>query len=196
MGSQIDDIIANVSTNIYGRFPNGGNCVGKLLEVVELAGDGNYLEIGVLHGGSLCAVGMLKSQLGHIGNCVGVDPFNGFYFENTKKLLDRSGIPVNIETVIENLGAFGVKNYRLISAESPDFNVAEKFTVAYVDGDHTEEGVLNDWKKVSPITTRFVVFHDYNMISGVTKACDLILSTSKDWKLYYKADYVFILEHK
>ena len=195
MDSKID-IIADVSSRIHGRFPNGGSCVNYLLEVVEAAGDGNYLEIGVLHGGSFCSVGLLKKQLGHEGFCVGVDPFNGFYFDETKKLVDRSGVPVSTETVLENLSTFDIKNFQLIKAKSPDFKTKEKFVVAYIDGDHTEAGVLKDWEKVSPLVSRFIVFHDYGMIPGVTKACDKIAKTSKDWSVYFKADFVFILERK
>jgi len=196
MDSEIGIIIADVSNRIHGRFPNGGNCVNYLLEIVERAGDGNYLEIGVLHGGSFCSVGILKRLLGHKGKCVGVDPFNGFYFDETKKLIDRSGVPVSTNTVIKNLDNFDVKNFQLIKAKSPEFETTEKFVVAYIDGDHTKQGVLNDWNKVSPLVSRFIVFHDYRMIDGVTKACDEIASNSKDWSIYFKTNYVFILERK
>jgi hypothetical protein len=179
------EIISRVDKNLTGRFARSK--VKRLLEIVELAGDGNYLEIGVLHGGSLCSVALLKKELGHTGTCVGVDMFNGWYGKK-----DKTDVPVTIEVAQENVNKFGLDNVELIKAKSPNFETDKSFVVSYIDGDHREAGVWDDWLKVKDITTGFVVFHDYKMIAGVTRACNRA-SLDKDWTVYRKREFVFAL---
>lgn len=185
-----DLIIQRVYDEIEGRFANAGNAVRVLLDIVEMAGDGNYLEIGVLHGGSLCAVALWKKELDHKGVCVGVDPLTGFYHRATGKLEDKTGVLVNEHTVRKNIKNFGLDNLELIKAHSPDFETDKEFVVAYIDGNHTEQGVWADWMKVKEITTKFVVFHDYRAIEGVTKAVD-----RADWERYFIDDYIAVLRN-
>lgn len=192
MAVEIDTIISKVSSQINGRFANAGNNAKHLLEVVEKAGDGNYLEIGVLHGGSLCSVALLKKALGHKGICIGVDPFDGKYYSRIDKE-DRFGGLDTIQNVQGNLDNFGLDNVKLVQARSPEFVVDVGFNVAYIDGDHSFEGAWADWKKVAPITSHFVVIHDYGAIPGVTLACEKILD-DPSWSLYLRAPYTFIVE--
>ena len=186
------EIISLVDKNLKGRFARSK--VKRPLEIVELAGDGNYLEIGVLHGGSLCSVALLKKRLGHEGICIGVDPLDGYYRTHTGKKKDpRSGVPVTIETVNENLARFGLDNVEIIKAKSPNFEVEGNFIVSYIGGDHKEESVWADWLKVKDITTGFVVFHDYKMIEGVTRSCNRA-SLDNDWTIHRKREFVFALK--
>lgn len=190
----IQDIIQNVKSKIIGRFADGGKVAAHLLQLVKKAGDGNYLEIGVLHGGSICAVALFKKELGQKGICVGVDMFNGYY-NNPDSLKDKkSEVEVTLKTALSNIEQFKLDNVKLIQAKSPDFNVDLKFSVSYIDANHSYAGVLADWRKVKDITTRFVLFHDYAVIPDVKKACDFIARKSTDWRLYYKGNYIFILE--
>jgi hypothetical protein len=189
----IDKIIEMVNRKLEGRFANGGNSAQVTLDIIEKAGDGNYLEIGVLHGGSLCAVGLYKQALGHKGVCIGVDPFNGFYFSKTGKIADKSGVMVIEQTVLDNIKRFELTNIELIKAYSPDFTTDKTFNVAYIDGDHTKEGAFQDWNKVKDITTDFVIFHDYGAIPGVDKAVDAALS-DPEWKLYSVDKMIAVLQ--
>lgn len=194
----IPEIIKKVKRDIKGRFANGGNVAAHLLELVRKAGDGNYLEIGVLHGGSLCAVALYKKELGHKGICIGVDPFDGYYggASNAGTLKDKkSDVEVTIQTAQENIKTFKLKNTKLIKAKSPDFDIFDlSFAVCYIDGNHGFDAVLADWHKVKDITSHFVIFHDYAVIPDVKRACDHILATTSQWTQYYKGNYIFILE--
>ena len=189
MGAEMKDdlinkIIQQVYDNLTGRFANAGNNAKILLSVVEEAGDGHYLEIGVMHGGSLCAVALLKKHLGHTGVCVGVDPFDGFYFDRTGKINDpKSNIPVIEDTVLENIKIFQLNNIELIKAYSPEFKTDKLFRVAFIDGKHTERSVWDDWQKIKDITTDYVVFHDYGAIQGVTNAVNKA-ADDIEWDIY------------
>jgi hypothetical protein len=189
----IDDIIRQVKDGLTGRYADAGNASSTLLKVVELAGDGNYLEFGVLHGGSLCAVALYKKALGHSGVCVGVDLFDGWYYERTNTLLDKSGVPVILDTVEANIRSFELKNVVLVKSKTQDFETKMKFAVAFIDAGHSFKGAWHDWLKVKEITTRFVVFHDYMLIEGVTKAGNQA-SRNSGWSIYEKRPGVLVLE--
>jgi hypothetical protein len=193
----INQIRKTVKANIKGRHANAGNIFQHLAMVIKRAGDGNYLEIGVLNGGSIASVGLWKKHLQHNGICVGVDPFDGYYKAQKGLHVDKkTGLEVTIELAQENVDKFGLDNVNLIQAHSPNFDVGDmRFAVTFVDGDHSEEGAFSDWERVKGITDRFVVFHDYGHLGGVTKACDRA-SVDKDWKVYHKGEFVFILERK
>jgi hypothetical protein len=193
----ISKIVKRVRSSITGRHANAGNVFEHLAKAIEKAGDGNYLEIGVLNGGSISCVGLWKKHLKHSGVCVGVDPFDGYYKAQTGRHVDKkTGIPVTIELAQKNIDIFGLDNVQLIQAHSPSFDVGNmRFAVAFVDGDHSEAGAFSDWQRVKEITDKFVVFHDYGHLDGVTAACDRA-AQDDGWRVYHKGDFVFILERK
>ena len=193
MTDLIDEIIQQVTDNLNGRFANAGNNARHLLEAVSEAGDGNYLEIGVMHGGSLCSVALLKKALGHTGICIGVDPLDGYYAGRTGKEYDpHSGVPVNIETVQDNIARFELDNVALIPVRSQLYATNKRLAVTYIDGDHTQSAVYGDWIRFKDNTTHFMVFHDYMNIKGVTRACRRA-ELDPEWDLYLKRQYTFIL---
>jgi len=189
------DIVVKVKSTIEGRYANAGDVFAGIAEVIQKAGDGNYLEIGVLNGGGVCAAGILKNQLKHKGIVIGVDPFDGYYKAKTKKLIDKkTGLEVTQELAQRNIDKFHLDNVILIRASSPDFDVQDmRFAVSFIDGDHTEEGAFADWDRVKEITDKFVVFHDYLQLDGVTKACERA-AKDEGWRLYKKEKFCFILE--
>jgi hypothetical protein len=193
----ITKILKRVQSSITGRHANAGNIFQHLAEVIQIAGDGNYLEIGVLNGGSIACVGLWKKHLKHKGVCVGVDPFDGYYKAQTGLHVDKkTGIPVTIELAQKNIDLCDLDNVQLIQAHSPNFDVGDmRFAVSFIDGDHSEEGAFSDWVRVKEITDRFVVFHDYGHLGGVTRACERA-ALDMDWKVYHKGEFVFILERK
>jgi len=194
MTNLIEGIIQQVTNNLNGRFINPDNSVKQLLEVVARAGDGNYLEIGVMHGGSLCAVALLKKALGHTGICIGVDPLDGYYIDVTGQTIDpKSGVPVERETVQDNIERFDLDNVALIPVRSQLYTTNKRFTVTYIDGEHTQEAVYGDWERFKGNTTHFVSFHDYMNIKGVTRACRQA-ELDPEWDLYLQKRYIFILQ--
>ncbi len=191
--SAIKNIIDQVKNNLLGRYADAGGASETLLKVVERAGDGNYLEFGVLHGGSLCAVALYKKAMQQYGVCVGVDLFDGWYLKKSGKKIDKSGVPVNLEVVKTNINKFGLENVKLVQSETLDYETDMRFVVAYIDAGHDENECYQDWLKVKDITSKFVVFHDYLLIDGVTKACNRA-EKDPDWTVFEKRKGVFVLQ--
>ncbi len=194
----IKEIAARVDSEITGRIAGGAAYLYPLLETVEMAGDGNYCEIGVLHGGSLCAVALLKKELGHKGICYGIDPFDGYYPGKTfhKKVDPISKVSVTLDTVNENIKKFGLDNVKIIQALSNPFPIKEKFAVTYIDGDHWDGAPQKDWMNVKKITSRFVIFDNCDLDHlDVIEACN-VANRDKKWNLYKQAGAVYIFERE
>jgi len=115
------------------------------------------VEIGSAHGHSTCLIG-LALKLNLKGRLWAVDPHDLNYWnddhpENTYELLHR------------NLRRVGVSDQVVIVRKrtdeaAPDLPAAIDF--AFVDGDHSYEGVKQDWLLLCPRMREFgvVVFHD------------------------------------
>lgn len=180
MDTIIQEVIKNVKENMIGRWADAGK-ISILLETVKDAGDKPYLELGVLHGGSLCAVSLLKRKLGHKSISIGVDLFNGFYFKDKGDILDKSGLPVNMSVAQKNLNLFGLSNVKLVQSNTNLYKPDLYFGVCFVDADHTEEGCWKDWL-VAKDCSDVVVFHDYGLLKGVTNSV-YRAKEDKDWLL-------------
>ena len=203
------NVIRTVKRQMIGRMCDAHDNILNLLKIIELAGDGNYLEIGVLHGGSLCAVGLLKQKLNQAGMCIGIDPLDGYYSDYIDaahptqigcEVDPRTRVPVTIETVQENIKRFDLLNRcQIIQAKSypfPDEARAHKYAVCYIDGDHWGEEPYQDFLSVKDLVTGFIVFDNHTPRNdGVMKACKLA-EQDPDWKKFLEVEGIFILERR
>jgi hypothetical protein len=181
-------IVKRVMKEMTGTTWNDDDTITSLLESVELAGDGDYVEIGVLHGGSLCAVALKKRELGHKGICYGIDPLNGY-----KGGLSVSGVVVGLDTVEHNIQHFGLDNVVVIQAKSQPFMLDGPFKVAFIDGDHTGKAPWEDWLALKDITTGYIHIHDYKKYQMVTATCDLI-ERDHEWQVVKRNRMNFIVK--
>jgi peptidoglycan hydrolase CwlO-like protein len=127
-----------------------------------------HLEIGVLFGASTIfsyhATQLAKKD---IPNVV-IDPFEGYYGQD---LDPTSKMKVNEETFLENLERFQVPKERIeilkgFSSNTDIINACKnkKVLSLLIDGDHTYNGVKNDWINYSPLVIKggYVLIDDYN----------------------------------
>lgn len=128
----------------------------------------DYLEVGVLYGGTLCSL----YNSGFKGMAYGLDIFKGYYgdkrhttSEHMKRVMDNAetygGIPFLHEC-----------NTQEVSTEqiAEDINNPQ-LDVLYVDGDHSYTGAISDYNKLFPFLRSggMLIMDNYEM-GGVQQA--------------------------
>ncbi len=153
--------MAMIIDKMPGRDPEAFALQACIME----AGDGDYLEIGVMVGESLCFAGLVKRMLGHTGRLYGIDK-NSVLKAEVDKNLDKHALRATV-----------------FYKPSHPWPAGDIFpTVAYIDGGHEFEFCSEDWRNLSPRTKRFIVCHDYPSIDGVAKMVDEIAMRDHAWR--------------
>jgi cephalosporin hydroxylase len=113
----------------------------------------SYLEIGARYGGSFWRI---ASSLRHGSRVVAVDFPNG--------MGGKPDAIVALRACVVKLCRVGYDAY-LIEGDSHKKKIVERvralgpYDCVFVDGDHTREGVTQDWKNYGPMA-KMVAFHD------------------------------------
>lgn len=182
----------------YGRIANIVSCSEAIAEYIVTAGHGPYLEIGVLHAGSMVINMLERKKAGIEGKGYGLDPFDGYYppqegvgtfsANMTRKVDPVTNTPVTMEVAEKNLSAFGIYNVELIQGFSwptfPESLKGREYAAVMIDGEHNDIVPLSDWNNIQPLTRKgsIVVFHDYNKrFPGVIEAVE-VAKNDKNWR--------------
>jgi hypothetical protein len=212
----ITQIVARVMTELpRGRGATWLAPACRMMELVAMAGDGDHLEIGILHGATVIMAALTKETFGLQGDVIGIDPMQGYYpagpanphgvynergdFLLTREIDDVSKTPVTEAIFWQNVSHFHVGHrVRLVKAFSypwPEPLQNAQFVSAYIDGDHYRDGPLHDWENVKDRTSKLVWFDDCNPnCPGVQRAC-VTAETAAGWhKLEHYLDHLFIVE--
>lgn len=128
----------------------------------------DYLEVGVLYGGTLCSL----YNSGFKGMAYGLYIFKGYYgdkrhttSEHMKKVMDNTeeygGIPFLYECNTQKVSTQQI---------AKDINNPQ-LDVLYVDGDHTYKGAISDYNKLFPFLKSggMLIMDNYEM-KGVKQA--------------------------
>jgi len=171
---QSRQMVQDINKDMIGRIAlnQAAQATHVLYIIKELMGDKckKVLDIGTLWGGSLMT--MMQSE--YDSHFVSIDFFNGYY----KNLTGLSEDPVcggtnTIGSVTANINRHNKYDYSydLIEGSSHNLSVIEtvyslledSVDFLFIDGDHTKEGVIQDWKDYSKLVTKdgIVVFDDY-----------------------------------
>lgn len=190
--------IQEIGQRIKGR--HCGDLGDKLMQYLSFAQyvrrsgtkTADNLEIGSLFGGSCLMKLFAMRDLGVIGKIVCIDPMSGFYGQKIDPL---SGFPVTREIFYENIIAFGfdhsVVDLRCYMSDNPDALQgleADTFATIMIDGDHSYDGINNDWQTYSKFlkTDGVILIDDYSDPAwpDITIFIDELLASSRnDWKL-------------
>lgn len=140
--------------------------------------DDLYLEVGTLWGGS-AILAAHKAQ-----RVITIDPlWSDFWADGDTSLKSRK---LSIATILDNFHAFRVAHkISIIKASSNPFPLTDIYPdVFFIDGDHSFEGVRNDWEIASKITKRTILMHDYgNEHEDVTEFVDKYVKNDKTWTI-------------
>jgi len=127
----------------------------------------NYLEIGTFKGCSMSLCLQHQCQI----NATGIDCF------------ELSGHKASYEFALKNINKYKKEkdSVNLIKGFSTDKEIIQKlsnkqYDLIFIDGDHSTDGVLNDYKNYFPLLKEggFMVFDDYITINPVKIAVDQI----------------------
>lgn len=144
----------------------------------------NYLEIGVLWGGSLCSL----YASGFSGTAYGLDIYKGYY-GNSLDPVSRKRFPGDTSNehkkiVQENCSIYGGSPKLVIAnSQNEDFedilekNVQGKMNVILIDGDHSYKGAINDYRKtIQILETDGILLLDNFEMNGVAQAAKEIVN--------------------
>jgi len=127
-----------------------------------------HVEIGVLFGGGLLLAAHAIKSIGSRNWIVGIDPLSGYYGDHCDPV---TGLKVRPSTVHRNIRRMklATPKFQLIVAQSGDMIASEalaevEIASLWIDGDHSYEGVRNDWLIYSPRVCHggFVLFDNYS----------------------------------
>jgi len=167
------DVSYHIQHRIKGRHcGNLGDKISQYLAVVEYARDCepvrlDNLEIGTLFGGSCLMKLFALNDVGIPGKVVCIDPMSGFYGRKTDFI---SGLPVTPEIFFENIEGFGFSTERveLRTCRSDAVDALSgleefHFGSVMIDGDHSYEGIQNDWHLYSELVAErgLILIDDY-----------------------------------
>lgn len=159
-----------------------------------------YVEIGVLYGGSII------EQMKDSQECffIGIDAFNGYYGEEYDKYRNIN-LKNHLEIVESNINENNPNNhkYKLLKGYSQDMiedfrNLNVKIDLLFIDGDHSYNGVINDFNNYFEFLNKdgFIIFDNYNdnCWIEVKTAVDEIIEKNKDIKLIKKIGHCCVIQ--
>lgn len=195
------EIAGRVRACITGRIADSDENLARLCRYAVSAGNGDYLEIGTLFGGSAIAVALAKKEAGLTGKVYCIDPLDGYYIgaindrgRDISELIDISGYTPSLEILESNADKLGVK-LEIIQQKSHPFPKQAKrnYVMAYIDGDHWNDAPLNDWLNVRRIVTKYIVFDNVDRQHPSVSLA--VIQAMRSWKLVELENGQAVLEN-
>jgi hypothetical protein len=151
--------------DVLGRqLVQDSEATGLLAQAVAYAGDGDFIEIGSLHGGSAITAALVKKEFNLDGDILCIEPS-----------------PRNI---IENAKLFGVENkIQVIKKYSYEIDLGSlEFTCGLIDGDHRPQHPITDWDLLSNHVSKYIIFDDFDKSErGVELGVRYVLEGYPEW---------------
>jgi len=177
--------LLNVETSCSGRMAGDAReAVLRMLVATAVQADAfRMLEIGTLFGVNAAATwDIAVTSFGNASLTI-IDPLEGYYGAGRRD--PATGLPITRRTVELNLSRMGVpaSDVQLIQGMSQDGSVISRageksYNYMFIDGDHSAEGVIRDWRNYGSMLERggYAIFDNYNDPSWpeVKEAVDLI----------------------
>ena len=148
-----------------------------LSQAVYYSGDGDYVEIGSLHGGSAITAALVKKEFNLKGSIFCIEP--------------------NPRNIVENAVLFGVADRIFVVQITSDEMIWDKckFTCGFIDGDHRDPHPLLDWYMLMNRVSKYILFDDYDKSEpGVEDAVRLAMDYENLWRPVQIAGALVIFE--
>lgn len=195
--------VRDIESRVEGRIMSTPNkCINILYILAKILGSKmkTYVELGVLHGGSMALIKMAMARK-KSGKLLGVDLFDGF---NRKAHIDPiSKVEITNQVATRNLNIFGKGNLdiKFIKGDAVDDATIEavknetgkKINLLFIDCDFKKGNLVKMFTEYSKLVASggIVVFGNYNRkgYNGVAEAIDEIAFRGWEkigqYKMYY-----------
>ena len=197
--------IKNFDDGIFhGRAADGGVSLPALSTMIMAAGPGDHVDIGSLFGASSIAAALTKKEAGWGGTVYCIDPYEeregtGVVLIKGRDPRTFGGSPEHLEANVKAAGLEWGKDVILIQKRShpwPEELKDEKFTSAYIDGNHVAPLPWQDWENVSGRTSSLLAFDNVeeeypDVITAFVKA-----QQNPDWIIFYKSEIFAVLRRR
>lgn len=219
--NQVEQEVLNKLESIAWRIchlPNGKAATWfspalRMAQYIYKAGDGDHLEIGVMHGPTLIMAALVKKEFNLEGTVIGVDPLEGYYpagplnpkgvYNEAGKVLltkdDYYGTPINMEVLQKNIDYFNVSDkieiVKKFSYPWPQELENSRFVSAYIDGDHYRDGPTLDWNNVHLRTEKYVMLDDCNEHCPAVQRARVVAVNTPGWhEIELFQDHLLVME--
>jgi len=168
--------VKDIESRMEGRIMSTPNkCIHILYVIAKLLGTklNNYVELGVLHGGSMTLVKMAMSRK-KSGKLIGVDLFDGF---DRKSHIDPvSKVEVTNQVASRNIHKFGNDNLdiKFIKGDAAadetiqkiENEVGKKIDLLFIDCDFKKENLEKMFKEYGRLMSKggIVIFGNYDRV--------------------------------
>lgn len=173
LNKELRDVLGN-------KLVQSPHATGLLCQAIVNSGDGDYVEIGSLYGGSAITVALTKKEFNLKGFVWCIEP--------------------NPRDIYNNAKLFGVQD-KIIVYQTPSEEMVwgdYTFSCGFIDGDHREPNPELDWRMLEYRVNRYIIFDDYDKSEkGVEFAVrDVLLDYESDWKPVHISDAIVIFERR
>ena len=173
-----------------GQLVQDSRTTALLAQTVRYAGDGDYIEIGSLHGGSAITAALVKKEFNLEGIVYCIEPNPRNILENAKlfKVEDRIKIVKKTSNELKEL---------ITTTDNMYFSLESKsFSCGFIDGDHRDSHPLDDWYKLRNIISRYIIFDDYDKSEkGVVSAVQNVMHCCEEWIPVHLSGALVIFEN-
>jgi len=177
-----------VEAIISGKFTMEIDNAAAIAQCVS-ACTGDYLEIGVLYGGSAILAAFFCR-----GKVYGVDPFGWGPNQTKHPVVPSAGV------VKMNATKFGLHNVIQVFTQThpplPPELEDKRFDVAFIDGDHSFDGTMADWQNLKDRVDKYMLFHDVNLSHDKSHAAGEVFDIAKEedeWEEVYRVGKMGVL---
>lgn len=163
------------------KLVQSSHATGLLCQAIVNSGDGDYVEIGSLHGGSAITAALTKKEFNLKGFVWCIEP--------------------NPRDIYNNAKLFGVQD-KIIVYQTPSEEMVwddYKFSCGFIDGDHRDPNPLLDWYMLRDRVTKYIIFDDYDKSEyGVQVAVQQAIEDylERPWRIVQISDAIAILERE
>ena len=201
--NNFNELIANLDLKLFEKIESQSSVEDKQsllacqFAVREIAGEYKYLEIGSYLGGSIQP--FLLDERCKLIYSIDKRPL----IQADERGVDYTYLNNSTERMLENLKKVAPEQIEKIQTVDSDTKkieaetIKEKFELCLIDGEHTDEAVMSDFKFCLNILSKngAILFDDANVIyNGIANCINYLEEKSVNYRAYCLPNKIFVIE--